>query len=139
MYSLLLITHLIGLSISAGTSVYLGALSRYAQRHLDQTEAKTLMPGISGAVSAVGNIGLAILLLSGLAMAFIIGFSGLTTVFWVKMTLVAAIIGYVGVMNYWAAKVRRGKPDYARRMKKLAVIGAPLGLFTIAAAVVAFH
>jgi len=139
MYSLLLIVHLIGVSIGAGTSVYMGALSRYAQRHLDQAEAKTLMPGISRALSAVGHIGLALMLISGLSMALMIGVAGLSQIFWVKMLLVAVIVSYVGTMNYWAAKVRRGDPAYAVRMKKLSVFGPPLGIFTIAAAVMAFH
>ena len=135
----LLITHLIGVSIGAGTSVYLGAISRYAQRHLDQAEAKTLMPGIAGAISAVGSFGLLLMLISGLSMVLVMGVDGLTEAFWRKMFLVAVIVGYVGLMNFWARKIRQGKFAYAVRMKKLSVLGPALGVFTIVAAVMAFH
>ena len=49
MYHLLLFLHFIGVAIGAGTGIYLLALTHHANRHLEQAEARTLIPGVAGA------------------------------------------------------------------------------------------
>lgn len=140
MYDTLLFLHFFGISIGAGTGIYMLALSRHATRNLDQAEARTLMPGIAGTVSGVGTLGLVLLIVSGLAMALMIGDSVLSSMFLAKMILVALIVVFVMAMHYLAKRVQR-KSDLsaAQIMKKLATLGPMLGVLTIFAAVMAFH
>lgn len=140
MYTLWLFLHLVGVSIGAGTGVYLGAVVRHAEKNLEQAEARTLMPGIAGALSRVGDVGLGMLLVSGVMMVVTLGAAGMTSTFWLKMGLVAAIVVYVALMKRWARQVRTaGDVAAARRMKKVSVLGPPLGVLTILAAVLAFN
>jgi len=50
MFDALLFVHMFGLSIGAGTGVYMLAVSRHAEANLEIAEARTLMPGITGTV-----------------------------------------------------------------------------------------
>ena len=128
-----------GLSIGAGTSIYLAAVARHAARNLDQAESRTLIPGVNGAISKVGSIGLALLILSGLGMAEMMGLSALGTAFWIKMALVAAIVVYVGSMQVLARRVRGGDLSAVTTMNTVKPAGPLLVLLTLTAAVVAFH
>ena len=141
MYKLLLITHFFGLSIGAGTGIYMAALSAYAAKTADRAEAGAVMLGPGGAISRVGSIGLVVLLLSGVGMIAVSGGAaqwGLA--FWVKMALVALIIVYVANMKMLAARAREeAEPKAAFIMKKLGPVGPILAVFTISAAVLAFQ
>ena len=95
MYDTLLFLHFVGVSIGAGTGIYMFALARHAARNLEQAEARTLMPGISATVSRVGDVGLLLLIISGLGMATIIGVGILSEMFIVKMLLVTVIIIFI--------------------------------------------
>ena len=72
MHKLMLITHFLGLSIGAGTGIYMAALSSYAAKLPDKAAAKAVMLGPGGAVSSVGLVGLILLLLSGAGYSSII-------------------------------------------------------------------
>jgi len=139
LFKTLLILHMFGLSIGAGTSIYLAAVARHAARSLDQAESRTLIPGVNGAISKVGSIGLALLILSGLGMAEMMGMSALGTAFWIKMALVAAIVVYVGAMQVLARRLRGGDLSAVTTMNTIKPIGPLLALLTLTAAVVAFH
>lgn len=140
MYTFWLFLHLVGVSIGAGTGIYLGAVARHAEKSLEQAEARTLMPGVAGALSRVGDVGLALLLASGIVMIYTRGTTGLTAMFGLKMGLVAAILVYIGLMKRWARQARTtGDRAAALRMKKVSVLGPQLGVLTILAAVLAFN
>ena len=140
LYKTLLLLHLFGLTIGAGTGFYLAAVGRHAARHLDQAEARTLLPGVNGAISKVGTIGLVLLLVSGIGLAAMMGPAAFNTVFQVKMVLVAAIIVFVGTMQVLARRTRRhGDAAAAATMRKISPIGPVLAVLTLAAAVGAFH
>jgi len=140
MYDTLLFLHFFGVSIGAGTGFYMLAVHRYAARNLDQAEARTLMPGIAATISRVGTIGLALLILSGVGMALMMGDVALTTMFVFKMVLVSLIVVFVFSMKRMAGRVQRnGDMKAALRMKKLGFAGPLLGTLTILAAVSAFH
>jgi uncharacterized membrane protein len=140
MFNALLILHFFGLSIGAGTSIYLLALARYATKNLEQAEARVLVPGIAGAISLVGNIGLVLLLGSGVSMIVMLGAGAMSAMFEVKMLLVALIVVFVATMNYLAHRVRHQQDNSAARlMQKLKFLGPLLGISTIMAAVLAFH
>jgi uncharacterized membrane protein len=139
MYDALLVLHLIGVSIGTGTGVYLAAVSRYSASNMEQAEARTLMPGIMGAISKVGNIGFGLLLISGILMVAMLNIAGLKEMFWLKMALVAVLIVYVGLMSSWGRRLKKGDAAIALRMKKMSVLGPPLGILIIVCAVLAFH
>lgn len=140
MFKLLLITHFLGLSIGAGTGVYMAALSAYAGKIADKTEAKAVMLGPGGAISSVGTIGLAMLLLSGMGMVAVGGgVAQWGIAFWIKMALVGLIVVYVMSLKRLAARARlETTPNAAIAMKKLGPIGPMLAIFTVSAAVLAF-
>lgn len=137
----MLITHFIGLSIGAGTGIYMAALSAYAAKLQDKAAAKAVMPGPGGAVSGVGVTGLALLLLSGVGMVFIDNVAAQWDwAFRIKMVLVGLIIIHVANMHRLAARAKRETtPQAAFTMKKLAPLGPILGVLTIIAAVMAFQ
>jgi hypothetical protein len=145
MYSTLLFLHFLGVSIGAGTGIYMLALRRHSATNLDQAEARTLMPGVAGAISRVGNLGLLTLIISGSGMGLMLGDSVLSPMFTIKMLLVVLIIIFVVVMHRLAALAQRGADTsaaqlmHAQLMKKLGIAGPVLGVLTILAAVAAFH
>lgn len=140
LYKTLMVCHLIGLSIGAGTGVYIDAIVRHATRNLEPSGAQTLIPGINNVIASVGHIGLLLLLLSGLGLVAMMGTSGLGSVFFLKMLCVSAIVIFVGVMHMLAKRVRQTKDVKAMLwMKRIGPVGPILALLTIVAAVSAFH
>jgi len=139
-YKFLLVLHMIGLSIGAGTGIYIAAVTRHAARNLDQAEARALLPGVNGAISGVGTVGLALLVISGIGMAVILGPAAITTVFVLKMVFVALIAVFVAAMGLLARRARKsGDAGAAATMRRIGPIGPALALLTMAAAVGAFH
>jgi hypothetical protein len=114
-------------------------------RNLDQAEARTLMPGVAGAISRVGHLGMLTLIVSGSGMSLMLGNSVLSPMFIFKMLLVVLIIVFVVVMRSLAALAQRSGDKsaaqlmHAQLMKKLGIAGPVLGVLTILAAVAAFH
>jgi len=140
LYKTLLLLHMFGLTIGAGTGFYIAAVARHAERNLEQAEARTLLPGVNGAISKLGTLGLALLLVSGIGLAAMLGPAALNTAFQVKMALVLAIVVFVGTMHALAARSRRaGDPNAVKLMKKIGPIGPVLAVATLVAAVTAFH
>jgi len=140
MFDTLLFIHFIGIAIGAGTGVYLMALSRHAAHNLDQAEARTIMPGIVNTISAIGKLGLVLLIISGITMALTMGKTVWTGLFMLKILLVLLLIGFIIVMNALARRAN-GKGDVAAAlaMKRIAVVGPLLAVLTIYTAVQAFH
>jgi len=140
MFDTLLFLHFIGISIGAGTGIYMMALSRHAARNLDQAEARTLMPGVANTISGVGKLGLILLIASGITMTLIMGKSVWSGLFLTKMILVALLIVFLVVINKLARRVHvKGDMSAAQVMKKISVLGPMLAMLTIFTAVLAFH
>jgi uncharacterized membrane protein len=140
MFDTLLFLHFFGISIGAGTGIYMLALSRHAARNLEQAEARTLMPGIANTISGVGKLGLLVLIASGMIMTLLMGKSVWSGVFLTKLILVALLIVFLIVINRLATRVQaKGDMSAARVMKKIAVLGPMLGMLIIFTAVLAFH
>jgi uncharacterized membrane protein YbhN (UPF0104 family) len=141
MHKLMLITHFLGLSIGAGTGIYMAALSSYAAKLPDKAAAKAVMLGPGGAVSSVGLVGLILLLLSGAGMVFVDHITAhWAWAFRVKLVLVGLIVIYVTIMHHLGVRAKREMaPRAAFTMKKLGTIGPLLAVFTIIAAVMAFQ
>lgn len=140
MFDTLLFLHFIGISIGAGTGIYLMALSRHAARNLDLAEARTLMPGIANTISGVGKLGLLLLIASGITMTLLLGKNVWTGLFLAKMVLVALLIVFLVGINYLARRVQaKGDMSAAQVMKKIAMLGPMLAMLIIFTAVLAFH
>lgn len=139
MFQTLLVLHMLGLSIGAGTGIYIAAVSRHAARNLDHAEARALMPGIAGAISGVGAIGLGLLILSGIGLVAVMGTGALGTAFWIKMALVAAIVAYVVTLHVLARRLRDGDARAVALKNRLAPVGPLLAVLTLIAAVAAFN
>jgi hypothetical protein len=137
----LLILHFLGLSISAGTGVYLAAMSHFAAKNLDRSQIKPLMLGPGSAISNVGTTGLVVLVISGLGLLTAIGdLARLDFYFWVKMGLVALLIAYLSIVRSLAGKAKQEPGvESMLKIKKLSPIGLLLSVFTVGAAVLAFH
>lgn len=141
MYNVLLTVHFLGLSIGAGTGVYLAALASYAARQCDRAKARELMLGAGGVVSAVGLAGLILLLVSGILMVLSVGgIDQFGTAFRWKMAAVAVLVVFVTAMKRLALQAKReSTPRAAIAMKKLGPVGPALAVLTIGLAVSAFH
>jgi len=140
LYKTLLLLHMFGLTVGAGTGFYIAAIGRHAARNMEQAEARTLIPGINGAISKLGTVGLALLLVSGIGLALILGPAVFNTAFQIKMWLVVLVVVFVGTMHHLAARTRRaGDIRAAQMMRKLGPLGPLLAVATLIAAVMAFH
>jgi hypothetical protein len=139
LFKTLLFLHMFGLAIGAGTGFYIAAVGRHAARNLDQAEARTLLPGVNGALARVGTIGLALLLVSGIGLALMMGPAALGTAFMIKMVLVALIMVFVGAIHWLGVRARRTDgASAAVAMKRIGPLGPLLAVLTLAAAVAAF-
>jgi uncharacterized membrane protein len=140
MYKVLLFLHFFGISIGAGTGIYLLSLRQYATLNLEPAEARTLMPGVAGAISRIGNLGLVLLIISGLGMFYLVGSGIISTVFLVKMALIFLLVLFVLLMNRLARRVAtKGDLTAAKTMQRLVPFGPLLGVLIILAAVMTFH
>ena len=141
LYLSLLFLHFLGLALGVGTSfavLQLGA----AARDLPQDERAKFMLR-AGAVGKNGGIGLGLLILSGLAMLFVRGFSEVMAwggpAFHAKLTLVVIFIGLFGYMQTVLKKVREaGGGPLMARLPKLSAALLVLGLLIMLCAVIAF-
>ena len=140
MFDTLLFLHFFGISIGAGTGIYMLALSRHAARNLDQAEARTLMPGVTNTISGVGKLGLLVLIVSGITMTVVMGKSVWSSIFLTKLILVVLLMLFLIAMNQLVRRVQvKGDMSAAQLMKKIAPVGPALGILIIFTAVLAFH
>ncbi len=136
MRELLLLTHFIGLAMGLGTSfgfMFLGiAASKLEQEERLRFQKHTM------ALSRMGHIGLALLLISG---------SVLMTPYWsilassplliAKLVLVLVLVGLIAIISTVGAKARKG--DAAAYSRKLGLLGRVSMLTSIAIVVLAVY
>lgn len=141
MIDLLLIIHYIGLSIGAGTSVYLAALGVYASRTGEPATVKAIMLGGGGMLANVGLIGYLMLVVSGVLLIWVTGMGpALGWTFHAKMLFVLGIgimIFYLRSLNK-KARQEEGMVTLAK-MKKMGPLVMTMALLTIIFAVMTFH
>jgi uncharacterized membrane protein len=105
---LLLILHFLGLamgfSVSFANMVMGGIIEKAAPAE------KPVLGRFPLAMSRVGDIGLALLLLSGFGLLFLKwgGFAAMPGIFHVKLTLVVVLIGLIGYIHALQKKIRNG-------------------------------
>jgi uncharacterized membrane protein len=143
MYSLLLITHFIGLAMGVGTGFAMFTLG-LAARTLPPADRAAFMIRAS-VLGRVGAIGLVLLIVSGFLLMYqrggpmaVLALGG--GMLHVKLTLVAVLVVLVGFMHSQIARAKRagGGPS----MPRLAMLGnltLLVGILTTVFAVLAFH
>jgi uncharacterized membrane protein len=141
-YTALLFLHFVGLALGIGTGFASLTLGR-AARDLEPPERGRFMMRAS-AISKNGSVGLALLLLTGVAMMLLRGVSETFAwgggAFHAKLTLVAVFIGIFGYMQTLARRARReGGGAAMARLPIVGRIGLATGLAIVATAVLAFH
>ncbi len=141
LFNLLLILHFLGLAmgLSVGFSnmVMMSLISKASGP--DQSVLARFPP----AMSRVGDIGLALLWISGVAMLFhrYGGFAGLAALGWtlhVKLTAVVILTGLVGYMHGTMRKARTGDVAAAAMLPTLGRVAFVMGVTAIVFAVATF-
>lgn len=141
MYVLSLILHFVGLALGVGAT-FAALTLRLSMRDLPPAE-RSLVAARFRALGKNGSVGLALLILSGIAMLFARGVR--ETMAWgggafhVKLTLVLLVIGVFGALQV-VQKKQASDPTPARAalVGKLGAALAVLSLGVIVAAVIAF-
>ena len=141
LYLSILFLHFIGVALGVGTSFAMLTLGA-AARDLAPEERGKFMMRVS-ALRKNGSYGLALLLLSGIAMLVLRGpaavFAYAGGAFHLKLTLVAILLGFFGYMQVLTKKIRlAGGGPLMAKLPKLSLIILVLSVAIVACAVAAF-
>lgn len=141
LYLSILFLHFIGLALGVGTSFAMLTLGA-AARDLAPEERGKFMMRVS-ALRKNGSYGLALLLLSGIAMLVLRGpaavFAYAGGAFHLKLTLVVILIGFFGYVQVLTKKIRlAGGGPLMAKLPKLSLIMLLLSVAIVASAVAAF-
>ena len=143
LYPIILFLHFIGLALGVGTSFAMLTLGA-ASRELQPEERMKFMMRVS-ALRKNGSYGLALLILTGLAMFIMRGPSAVFAwggpAFHLKLTLVVILCGFFGYMQVLSKKIREaggGRSDLMAKVPTVSLIMLGLSVATVAAAVAAF-
>jgi uncharacterized membrane protein len=141
LYTLLKFFHFIGLALGVGTSFAMLTLGASTRELSPEERAKFMLR--AGALSKNGSIGLALLILTGLAMFILRGprevlaFGG--GALHLKLTLVVILCGFFGYLQVVNKKVRlAGNGPLMAKLPKLGLIMLLLSVGVVASAVAAF-
>jgi uncharacterized membrane protein len=141
LYTLLKFFHFIGLALGVGTSFAMLTLGASTRELSPEERAKFMLR--AGALSKNGSIGLALLILTGLAMFILRGprevlaFGG--GALHLKLTLVVILCGFFGYLQVVNKKVRlAGGGPLMAKLPKLGLIMLLLSVGVVASAVAAF-
>ena len=145
LYPIILFLHFIGLALGVGTSFAMLTLGA-ASRELQPEERMKFMMRVS-ALRKNGSYGLALLILTGLAMFIMRGPSAVFAwggpAFHLKLTLVVILCGFFGYMQVLTKKIREagsggGANALMAKVPTISLIMLGLSIATVAAAVAAF-
>jgi uncharacterized membrane protein len=141
LYSSILFFHFIGLALGVGTGFAMPVLGA-ASRDLSPEERAKFMLRAS-VLSKNGSYGLALLILTGLAMFLIRGPAATMAwgggAFHLKLTLVVIFCGVFGYMQSLLKKIRQaGGGPLMAKVPKLSMIMLALSIAIVASAVAAF-
>lgn len=141
LYLSLLFLHFLGLALGVGTNLAMLTLGAAARDLSPEERAKFMLR--AGALRKNGSIGLALLILTGLAMFILRG--PLETLRWgggalhAKLTLVVILIGTFGYMQVLTKKVREaGGGPLMAKLAKVSMVLLVLNLLIMTCAVIAF-
>jgi uncharacterized membrane protein len=141
LYTSILFLHFIGLALGVGTSFAMLTLGAAARGLAPEERAKFMLR--ASALSKNGSYGLALLILSGLAMLLLRGprevFAWGGGAFHLKLTLVVILCGVFGYTQSVSKKVRlAGGGPLMAKLPKLGLIMLLLSVAIVASAVAAF-
>lgn len=141
LYTLLKFFHFLGLTLGVGTSFAMMTLGASTSELTPEERAKFMLR--AGALRKNGSIGLALLVLTGLAMFILRGPSAMLAfgggALHLKLTLVVILCGVFGYLQVVTKKVREaGGGPLMAKLPKLSAIMLLLSVATMAAAVAAF-
>jgi uncharacterized membrane protein len=141
LYLSILFLHFIGLALGVGTSFAMLTLGA-AGRDLAPEERTKFMLRVSG-LRKNGSYGLALLLLTGIAMLVLRGpaavFAYAGGAFHLKLTLVVILCGFFGYTQVLTKKIRAaGGGPLLAKLPKLSLIMLVLSVAIVASAVAAF-
>lgn len=141
LYLSILFLHFLGLALGVGTSFAMLTLGA-AARDLAPEERTKFMLRV-GALRKNGSYGLALLILTGLAMFIMRGpaavFAWGGGAFHLKLTLVVILCGFFGYMQSLTKKIREaGGGPLMAKLPKISLIMLVLSVAIVASAVAAF-
>ncbi len=135
----LLVLHFVGLamglSVSFSTMVMAGLIEKAAPAE------KPVLGRFPFAMSRVGDIGLVLLIVSGVGLLFLKwgGFAAMRPIFHVKLTLVAALIGLIGYIHMLQKKIKAGDASAAATIQAVGKVAFVTALAIVISAVLAFE
>lgn len=129
----LLFVHLFGMVFTLGSGLAMSVGMR------STSESNSAFDKMMEALATYSNIGLALLWISGLLMAFLVGFANLGPMFWVKMVFVVILSAGVGMRAGQYRKARAGDATAGQKAARMGMISGVAGLVAMCAAVFAFH
>ena len=136
---ILLVFHFIGLALGMGTSfshMFLGI----ASTRMERGACLNLQRAIARPLGLMGNIGLALLILSGTGLVFLYGSSLMQMpLFHAKMFLFVVLVGLIVPLNKLSKQIAEGDEQAIEKSERLGKITMPLGLAIIVLAVLSFH
>jgi uncharacterized membrane protein len=141
LYTLLKFFHFLGLTLGVGTSFAMMTLGASTRDLTPEERAKFMLR--AGALRKNGSIGLALLVLTGLAMFVLRGPSAVLAfgggALHLKLTLVVILCGVFGYLQVLTKKVREaGGGPLMAKLPKVSALLLVLSVATMAAAVAAF-
>lgn len=142
LYTSILFLHFVGLALGVGTSFAMLTLGGAAATLAPEERSKFMLR--AGALRKNGSYGLALLILTGLAMFILRGMREVMAwggpAFHVKLTLVVILCGVFGYAQVVNKKIREaGGGPLVTKLLLLGKIMLSLSLLIVASAVVAFH
>jgi uncharacterized membrane protein SirB2 len=135
---LLLVLHFLGLamglSVSFSSMVMAGLIDKAAPAE------RPVLGRFPFAMSRVGDIGLTLLIISGVGLLFLKwgGFSAMPVTFHIKLALVVVLIGLVGYMHSLQKKMRNGDASAAARIQVVGKFAFLTALAIVVFAVLSF-
>lgn len=142
LYSSIKFLHFIGLALGVGTSFAFLTLGASARDLSPEERAKFMLR--AGALRKNGSYGLALLILTGLAMFLLRGPAATMAwgggAFHLKLTLVVILCGFFGYAQSLQKKIREaGGGPLMAKLPKVSLIMLALSVAIVAAAVAAFR
>lgn len=137
MYKTLLIIHFIGLAAGLGTSMFMSVLGMTMRGASGMEQGMVNLRAFKAAM--LGEIGLTLLILSGLGLVGLNHGYLQAPLFWSKMVVVAVLAIFLFLLRRTGGRISRGELDLAKRMPVLGGIVLLLGLTAMVLAVLAFE
>lgn len=135
---ILLMLHFVGLAM--GLSVGFANMTMMSLINKAAPTEKPILGRFPLAMTRVGNTGLVILLITGLAMVFTRyqGFGALPKTFHVKLAAVGLLTITVGYINYLKMKIMKGDTAAVARVQAAGKIAMAMALIAVIFAVLTF-